>query len=145
MEEEGAFRKKRNMKWGGEGSSFSSQKQQQHAQKEKGNPMEDCKKSVCSTKVNAFKLLTADVRVPTNGGSEGEEAVVCPLDRQELGMHSWSLLHTMAANYPDEPSAMHQLAAGNLVKALTVLYPCEVCADHFTGTSSDSPPRVESR
>lgn len=57
--------------------------------------------------------------------------VECPLDRQELGRFSWSLLHTFAAYYPETPSATDKEAMNGLIVGFKQLYPCKHCRGHF--------------
>jgi len=54
-----------------------------------------------------------------------------PLSRATLGHASWSLLHTMAALYPDAPSLAKQASMRAFLDALGELYPCAMCARHF--------------
>ena len=56
---------------------------------------DDCRQPIC--KDSPLGNLRQNL-----GSLQSEEE--CPLDRQELGRFSWSLLHTFAAYYPDNPS-----------------------------------------
>lgn len=50
-----------------------------------------------------------------------------PLSRQSLGAATWSLLHTIAALFPEEPSLAKQEKARELILALAEIYPCATC------------------
>ena len=80
-----------------------------------------------------------------------------PVTRQELGQATWTLLHTLAAQFPEQPSRQQRKDAKQLVgrhrlascmymlwypsdcyawcclqvDALTRIYPCAECAHHF--------------
>lgn len=54
-----------------------------------------------------------------------------PPTKQELGQAGWTLLHTMAAKFPERPTARQQARAVAFLRALGDLYPCELCASHF--------------
>ena len=54
-----------------------------------------------------------------------------PPTKQELGQAGWTLLHTMAANYPDQPTAAQRARIEAFLHALGHLYPCPDCAAHF--------------
>ena len=55
----------------------------------------------------------------------------CPPDVERLGRHTWTLLHTLTATYPEKPTTSDRVNAGNFVRALSKIYPCEVCRDDF--------------
>lgn len=65
----------------------------------------------------------------------------CPLDRRELGEKTWSLLHTIAAYYPEEPTEEQQNAASQFFQALAILYPCRHCAEDFQENITLFPPK----
>jgi len=67
---------------------------------------------------------------------------VCPPDRQELGVASWSLLHSIAAYYPDKPTPSQQADAKLFLTLFSRLYPCEECAQDLRKDLAESPPRV---
>lgn len=69
----------------------------------------------------------------------------CPVDREELGRQSWTLLHTMAAYYPDSPSDNDKQHMTNFLQGLSHFYPCSHCAAGFRETLTKRPPAVESR
>lgn len=65
--------------------------------------------------------------------------------RAMLGKATWRLLHTMAANYPHEPSSLHQVRTLEFLILLSQLYPCEMCSAHFQELLTVHPPALSSR
>ncbi|CAG8232239.1 unnamed protein product [Penicillium salamii] len=55
----------------------------------------------------------------------------CPPDVEQLGRSTWTLLHSMAATYPEKASTEHQSNMEGFLKFFSKLYPCWVCADDF--------------
>lgn len=68
-----------------------------------------------------------------------------PLNFEELGQSTWSLLHTMAAYYPDKPSETRQQATSSFINSLAEVYPCRECAADFKEELKEVPPRLDSR
>ncbi|KAB8345839.1 hypothetical protein FH972_022894 [Carpinus fangiana] len=69
----------------------------------------------------------------------------CPVDVERLGRSTWTMLHTMAANYPTRPSAAHQQQTRSFLGLFGSLYPCSHCADDFRDWMDRNTPRVSSR
>merc|ERR1712196_210877 len=69
----------------------------------------------------------------------------CPADRELLGNHTWTFLHSVAAYYPEVPTTEDETRARNLVDAVAHMYPCSHCAYAFQKDMGDNPPRVASR
>ncbi len=65
--------------------------------------------------------------------------------KEELGRSSWTLIHTMAANYPQTPTHDQQTQAKSFFTALGSLYPCPLCRDHFDRYIAVNPPDVSTR
>jgi FAD-linked sulfhydryl oxidase len=72
-------------------------------------------------------------------------AVECPPDVAQLGRSSWTLLHSIAAQYPETPSNAQQSDLVSFVRLFSRLYPCWVCADDFQAYIARDAPRVASR
>ena len=51
--------------------------------------------------------------------------------REELGRSTWTLLHVLAAQFPERPSRQQRKDAQQLIDCLTRIYPCSECAQHF--------------
>jgi FAD-linked sulfhydryl oxidase len=68
-----------------------------------------------------------------------------PADLYELGRGTWTLLHTMAAYYPEQPSRRRQEQTVNFLHALSQVFPCRDCAKDFQQVLKESPPRLGSR
>ena len=69
----------------------------------------------------------------------------CPSDKDTLGAGTWELIHSIAANYPDEPTAKDKQRALDFFNGLAWLYPCPYCAEDFQKEIEASPPQVDSR
>ena len=70
----------------------------------------------------------------------------CPPDVDELGRASWTLLHTMTANYPEKPPMTQQFETKQFLSLFGKMYPCWSCADDFGAWMQDgNEPRVSNR
>lgn len=47
---------------------------------------------------------------------------------EEIGRSTWTLLHSIAKYFPDQPTAEERRAVEELFHALSVLYPCRRCS-----------------
>lgn len=65
--------------------------------------------------------------------------------KESLGSASWTLIHTLAANYPPAPSEAERKSASAFVTSIATLYPCKVCRDHFDRFVAVVPPDVTNR
>ncbi|KAL1500274.1 hypothetical protein AB1Y20_012941 [Prymnesium parvum] len=105
-----------------------------------------CVEPICASKKDAMKSMFAQ-KGKGQAASKSTSAALspCPPDREELGTHSWTLLHTMAAYYPEQPTDEQRTAARAFIDSLSKLYACTHCAEHFREEIREDPPRVESR
>ncbi|KAF1858651.1 hypothetical protein Lal_00044684 [Lupinus albus] len=67
-----------------------------------------------------------------------------PAAKEELGRATWTFLHTLAAQYPDNPTRQQKKDVKELVHILTRMYPCKDCADHFKEVIRANPVQVGS-
>jgi len=58
--------------------------------------------------------------------------------REQLGNHAWFYLHSLAANYPDAPSAEDKSAVRMLMASFGQLFPCKLCRRHLQGNLADA-------
>ena len=55
----------------------------------------------------------------------------CPADSVSLGRGSWRLLHTIAANYPEQPTLQEKNDMSSFIVLFSKVYPCVPCAEDF--------------
>jgi FAD-linked sulfhydryl oxidase len=83
------------------------------------------------------KTAIAPPPPPPPASSAGPAAAVT---REALGRATWTLLHTLAARFPDRPTRRQRRDAEALIDALTRVYPCGECAAHFAELCARDPP-----
>jgi FAD-linked sulfhydryl oxidase len=71
----------------------------------------------------------------------------CPPDVETLGNHTWTLLHSLSAQYPERASTQQQADMGQFLNLFGKLYPCWVCAEDFQQWKSrkENEPRLGGR
>ncbi|CBY01929.1 hypothetical protein IAQ61_006523 [Plenodomus lingam] len=69
----------------------------------------------------------------------------CPPDVEALGRSSWTLLHSITATYPTNPTPQLQTETKSFLSTFGKLYPCWVCAEDFQTWMAKNTPRVSSR
>lgn len=69
----------------------------------------------------------------------------CPPDVVELGRSSWTLLHSIAATYPETPTPAQQNDLKSFMGLFSKLYPCWFCAQDFQKYIKKEEPRVRTR
>mmetsp|Transcript_4868 Transcript_4868/g.9010 ORF Transcript_4868/g.9010 Transcript_4868/m.9010 type:complete len:172 (+) Transcript_4868:73-588(+) len=119
----------------------------------KGMSADDCDRPACDDTVSA--LSAALRRVSKNKGVTENEASLettlpreysaCPPNSAELGRSTWTLLHSMAAWYPDEPSTEDEHFMTSFMASFARFYPCPWCATDFQQNLAAKPVQTESR
>ncbi|KAI8137790.1 ERV/ALR sulfhydryl oxidase domain-containing protein [Fennellomyces sp. T-0311] len=69
----------------------------------------------------------------------------CPADVETLGNATWTLLHTMAAYYPDRPAPSQMESMKTFISSFSEHYPCWYCKDDFKKAIAKEPVQVGSR
>ena len=101
---------------------------------------EDCKNPVCDDAkdfTNVAKMFSQKSSTPKNVGPK----TPCPLNKAQLGNHTWSFLHTTAAYYPNKPTNFDKTSMVNLIKNIGHFYPCKPCASDFRDDLEIFPPK----
>ncbi|KAE8008102.1 hypothetical protein FH972_004647 [Carpinus fangiana] len=81
------------------------------------------------SKVNPSSTDYAAPLQPNDILNKGKSA--SPVTKEELGRATWTFLHTLAAQYPDNPTRQQKRDVKELMAILSRMYPCKECADHF--------------
>ena len=68
-----------------------------------------------------------------------------PPDVEVLGRSSWTLLHSIAATYPENPDNKKQQDLKQFLKLFGNFYPCWFCADDFKSYIKENEPKVETQ
>ncbi|XP_042408398.1 FAD-linked sulfhydryl oxidase ERV1-like [Zingiber officinale] len=97
--------------------------------------------------------LSSLISIPFSEVDEGSELFrpkkevkpAGPLTKEELGRATWTLLHSIAAQYPDHPTRQQKHDAKELMVIISRLYPCKECADHFKEVLKASPVQAGSQ
>lgn len=61
----------------------------------------------------------------------------CPVDKDELGISTWKLLHTMAAVYPKKPTKSQKDDIKTFFGIMSRRYPCDICAKDLANEYDD--------
>mgnify|MGYP001273508592 CR=1 FL=1 len=81
----------------------------------------------------------------TNESDNNEKEDNKPLNKETLGVASWSLLHTIAVNYPENPTTEEQKTMRSFLMNFAEVYPCKECKDHFQKQIKSHPPTLKSQ
>lgn len=65
--------------------------------------------------------------------------------RAEVGRAGWKMIHTILAQYPEEPTEEDRMTLSTYLKLLSRVYPCRECAEHFQELLKLYPPQLSSR
>ena len=68
-----------------------------------------------------------------------------PPSKAELGRAGWTLIHVIAANFPDTPTPRQRNRAEAWFRGLGDLYPCADCAAHLRQYMASRPPDASTR
>lgn len=102
----------------------------------------ECKRQACRT-FESF-MQANDSFKGTGSKTRKITSHDCPLDKDALGRAGWSLLHTMAAYYPDSPSKSERQDMVSFLNLFSRLYPCPHCAEDMRKDLKEDPPNVDS-
>ena len=95
----------------------------------------DCDETVCN-EINPLQFK------PNTSTSQKVE---CPPDRAKVGKAGWTLFHTTAAYYPEEPTEEDKKHYYDFFATIPFVYPCKHCATDFERYLKKSPPEVDNR
>ena len=66
-------------------------------------------------------------------------------DPEEIGVAGWTVLHTAAAAYPNQPTEAQRRHMYNFLTSWSHVYACSICAFHMRQEMKKNPPNVTSK
>lgn len=112
---------------------------------------DDCMNPACKSTLDLIKMMNMKHKmksVPKAVESPPPQEAInpytplgCPADRDILGQGTWQLIHTIAANYPPEPTKEQKQNTFSFLQSLSKVYPCPYCAADFQARLVDHPPK----
>jgi len=112
---------------------------------------DDCDRPACFETVTAISDALKRIKNKNKVNhldpsiSNSLKTVTCPPSKDFIGKSTWTLLHSMAAWYPENPTKKEQQNMTTLIKAISHFYPCTPCAVDFQENLRQSPARTNSR
>jgi len=103
--------------------------------------IENCDRPACEETVTAISAALERIGKKTTNTEISSSKIECPPSKDSLGKSSWTLLHSMAAWYPENPTQEEQLKMKHFMDALSIFYPCTYCAHDFQENLQKSPVR----
>ncbi|QRG38223.1 hypothetical protein FDK38_002622 [Candidozyma auris] len=86
-----------------------------------------------------------EVAAPAASKETEAYAKVDPPDVEKLGRSSWTLLHSIAATYPENPSNKQQADMRQFLKLFGNFYPCWFCAEDFEKYMAKNEPTTDTQ
>ena len=126
-------------------ASFSAHARQQTKAQHHPQQQEEPSSVTSMASSAAAAAATTDLDPASASASAPGPPPDCPADVETLGRSTWTLLHTMAATYPERPSASQQSDLLGFVRLFSRLYPCWSCAQDFQAYIGHQRPAVASR
>ena len=93
----------------------------------------------------ATNSVMAEYEFLFKDGRQSQSKLPPPPGKDELGRGTWTLLHTMAAYWPEKPPPEQAEDGKSFIELLSRLYPCTDCAAHFRETLTKYPPTMGSQ
>ncbi|KAL7566108.1 hypothetical protein ACA910_003882 [Epithemia clementina (nom. ined.)] len=107
---------------------------------------DDCDRPACDDVASKMQqMMMASQKADSVASNSSSKEIQCPPKSGELGRASWTLLHSMAAWYPNKPSEKDRDLMKHFFSALAQFYPCSWCASDFQQHLKQEPVRTESR
>ena len=117
-----------------------------------------CDERACSSKMDMMRRAMEYQQAPTDNKisiksnstvvntevssySSSSSSSDCPLDKEELGNRSWSIIHTISMNIPDQLTDKDRHHILQFLQSFAYLYPCHICAEDFQAYVREHPPR----
>uniref|UniRef100_A0A1I8FWA1 Sulfhydryl oxidase n=1 Tax=Macrostomum lignano TaxID=282301 RepID=A0A1I8FWA1_9PLAT len=97
---------------------------------------------VCRACIDINDVLAGRRKLQKTSTEQAKSTPECPLDQVSLGRKSWSVLHTLAAYYPDKPTARQSADMDTFLRSFSRLFPCPHCSEEFQANIAKSPPPV---
>eukprot|EP00741_Cyanophora_paradoxa_P010649 tig00020537_g10292.t1 len=82
---------------------------------------------------------------PAEPSADANAGPAEPPDAADIGRASWTLLHSIAAYYPEQPSEQEQQDMRTFMRLFAKFYPCGVCAEDMRKDVAANPPQTASR
>jgi FAD-linked sulfhydryl oxidase len=95
--------------------------------------------------INSFLQVKSDSSAQGTILKPEDSKTPLKLTKEELGRHTWALLHSVAASYPSIPNAEQRKTIENFIYALADVYPCKICSGHFKEMLKEHPIKNKSR